>query len=108
MDDDERRNFITHESFELAEAHHEPAIARRANGQTIGAGDRSAEGGSQTQTDRHEVVGKNKARGVRRGKVDDRPAHAVAAVDARQFCSRGSIGSSLSINVRGSMVRPLL
>ena len=44
-------------------------------------GDGGAEGRSQTQTDRHEVVGKNKAGGVGRRKVDDRPAHGVAAVD---------------------------
>src|SRR5262245_4670078 len=46
-DDDERRNLITHESLELAETHHEPAIPRGANGQTVGVGDRGAEGGSQ-------------------------------------------------------------
>src|SRR5262245_9249967 len=32
-DDDKRRNFITHESLELAETHHEPAISRGANDQ---------------------------------------------------------------------------
>src|SRR5919109_2441685 len=87
-DDDERRNFITHESLELAETHHEPAIPRCANGQAIRVGDRSAKGRSQTQTDRHEVVGKNKAGGVGRGQVDDRPTHGVAAIDHNSSVAR--------------------